>query len=323
MQSTSNYHARKYGVRAAMPGFIAKKLCPNLVIVPTNFTKYRAVSDEVRLMAKHTNKEMSTSWNLHENKMLWDSFVALCSDRCSWMCIALLGPGGFCRIWPSLPVDESGWSLSGFYRPPGAETELARILSYTSLPRQRRRYRQDLITQKCGMWCFSFFLTATFGTFSVCIIWRGTLFHDQSFENPSGYCEKSFLFCKGEEQIGLPQEAAPEEEELSPVLFEDSPSTSLCLSDSEGVGAAGAAGSAFEVFGTSLEEAVREMRFRIEQKTMLTASAGKGKSCSQVINKTLSFLVCVAIVKHLAFDFSRRIFNHVELFPSLSLPLSE
>uniref|UniRef100_A0A8D3ACF1 DNA polymerase kappa n=1 Tax=Scophthalmus maximus TaxID=52904 RepID=A0A8D3ACF1_SCOMX len=48
MLSTSNYHARKYGVRAAMPGFIAKKLCPNLVIVPTNFDKYRAVSDEIR-----------------------------------------------------------------------------------------------------------------------------------------------------------------------------------------------------------------------------------------------------------------------------------
>uniref|UniRef100_A0A8D0D8A7 DNA polymerase kappa n=1 Tax=Sander lucioperca TaxID=283035 RepID=A0A8D0D8A7_SANLU len=48
MLSTSNYHARKYGVRAAMPGFIAKKLCPNLVIVPTNFAKYRAVSGEVR-----------------------------------------------------------------------------------------------------------------------------------------------------------------------------------------------------------------------------------------------------------------------------------
>lgn len=39
-----------------MPGFIAKKLCPNLVIVPTNFDKYRAVSSEVRAMEKHTNK---------------------------------------------------------------------------------------------------------------------------------------------------------------------------------------------------------------------------------------------------------------------------
>uniref|UniRef100_A0A3Q1ISC9 DNA polymerase kappa n=1 Tax=Anabas testudineus TaxID=64144 RepID=A0A3Q1ISC9_ANATE len=48
MLSTSNYHARKFGVRAAMPGFIAKKLCPNLVIVPPNFDKYRAVSDEIR-----------------------------------------------------------------------------------------------------------------------------------------------------------------------------------------------------------------------------------------------------------------------------------
>jgi DNA polymerase kappa len=47
-QSTSNYAARKYGVRAAMPGFIAKKLCPELVIVHTNFDKYRKVSAEVR-----------------------------------------------------------------------------------------------------------------------------------------------------------------------------------------------------------------------------------------------------------------------------------
>ncbi|XP_069793619.1 DNA polymerase kappa isoform X2 [Narcine bancroftii] len=48
MLSTSNYHARKYGVRAAMPGFIAKKLCPNLIIVPTNFDKYRSVSKQVQ-----------------------------------------------------------------------------------------------------------------------------------------------------------------------------------------------------------------------------------------------------------------------------------
>lgn len=47
LQSTSNYHARRFGVRAAMPGFIAKKLCPHLVIVPLNFDKYRAVSAQV------------------------------------------------------------------------------------------------------------------------------------------------------------------------------------------------------------------------------------------------------------------------------------
>ncbi|KAM6156858.1 DNA polymerase kappa isoform 1-T1 [Erethizon dorsatum] len=47
-QSTSNYHARRFGVRAAMPGFIAKRLCPHLIIVPPNFDKYRAVSEEVK-----------------------------------------------------------------------------------------------------------------------------------------------------------------------------------------------------------------------------------------------------------------------------------
>lgn len=40
-----------------MPGFIAKKLCPDLVIVPTNFDKYRAVSKEVRGDGKHANKD--------------------------------------------------------------------------------------------------------------------------------------------------------------------------------------------------------------------------------------------------------------------------
>lgn len=44
MISTANYEARKYGVRSAMPGFIARKLCPQLVFVPCNFQKYREVS---------------------------------------------------------------------------------------------------------------------------------------------------------------------------------------------------------------------------------------------------------------------------------------
>ena len=37
MISTSNYMARKFGVRSAMPGFIGVKLCPQLVLVPPNF----------------------------------------------------------------------------------------------------------------------------------------------------------------------------------------------------------------------------------------------------------------------------------------------
>ncbi|KAI9286914.1 hypothetical protein BC943DRAFT_275658 [Umbelopsis sp. AD052] len=48
MLCTSNYEARKFGVRSAMPGYIALKLCPQLKIVPLNFTKYREASAKVR-----------------------------------------------------------------------------------------------------------------------------------------------------------------------------------------------------------------------------------------------------------------------------------
>lgn len=41
MLATTNYIARQYGVRSGMPGFIGKKLCPDLLIVPTDFASYR------------------------------------------------------------------------------------------------------------------------------------------------------------------------------------------------------------------------------------------------------------------------------------------
>ncbi|KAM7391769.1 hypothetical protein PAMP_022428 [Pampus punctatissimus] len=171
MLSTSNYHARKFGVRAAMPGFIAKKLCPGLVIVPTNFDKYRAVSNEIR--------EIFADYDPH---------------------------------FQPVSLDEA-------------------YLDFTDHLKQRKSWPESSRTHR--------FRTSSTAT--------------------------------GEEQIELPQESVPEMKDLSPVLFEDSPTSSPCLLVPEGVGAAD---GAFEVFGTSVEEAVREMRFRIEQKTMLTASAG-------------------------------------------------
>ncbi|KAJ4834939.1 hypothetical protein Tsubulata_047374 [Turnera subulata] len=48
MISTANYEARRFGVRAAMPGFIARKLCPELIFVPTDFKKYIYYSDLTR-----------------------------------------------------------------------------------------------------------------------------------------------------------------------------------------------------------------------------------------------------------------------------------
>uniref|UniRef100_A0A3Q3N461 DNA polymerase kappa n=1 Tax=Labrus bergylta TaxID=56723 RepID=A0A3Q3N461_9LABR len=150
MLSTSNYHARKYGVRAAMPGFIAKKLCPNLVIVPTNFDKYRAVSGEIR--------EIFADYDPHFQPM---------------------------------SLDEA-------------------YLDFTDHLEQRQSWPESSRTHN---------------------------YHANN--SASGRTE-------------LHQNETLEPKDFSPVLFEDSPSSSP---DSEG-------------------EAVREMRFRIEQKTMLTASAG-------------------------------------------------
>ena len=41
---TASYEARPFGVRSAMPLFMALQKCPQLVIVPPDFTKYREAS---------------------------------------------------------------------------------------------------------------------------------------------------------------------------------------------------------------------------------------------------------------------------------------
>ncbi|XP_066512870.1 DNA polymerase kappa-like isoform X2 [Hoplias malabaricus] len=165
MLSTSNYHARRYGVRAAMPGFIAKKLCPNLVIVPLNFEKYTAVSKQVREI--------------------------------------------FAEYDPNfLPM-----SLDEAY------------LDITDHLEQRQHWPESMRT----------------------------------------YHMSEAKTREDTDKTSIAVETETETDTLSPVLFEDSPNASPTIPGSDGK---------LEVFGTSAEEAVREMRFRIEQKTSLTASAG-------------------------------------------------
>jgi DNA polymerase-4 len=45
--AAASYEAREFGVRSAVPMSRAVRLCPSLVIVPPDFTKYRAVSRQV------------------------------------------------------------------------------------------------------------------------------------------------------------------------------------------------------------------------------------------------------------------------------------
>jgi DNA polymerase kappa len=46
--TTCNYVARKFGCRSGMASFVAKKLCPQLIVIPLNFNKYNAKAAEVR-----------------------------------------------------------------------------------------------------------------------------------------------------------------------------------------------------------------------------------------------------------------------------------
>ncbi|NWY46237.1 POLK polymerase, partial [Sylvia atricapilla] len=170
MLSTSNYHARRFGVRAAMPGFIAKRLCPHLTIVPLNFKKYRKVSKEVReILAEYDPNFM---------------------------------PMG---------LDEAYLNIT---------EHLEERLNW---PEDRRRF---------------FFNT----------------------ESAAGI---------GKDGMNMSAKFNEGEVSSSPVLFEDSPS----LMD-EDLQQRGLSVENSVVFGTSAEEVVKEIRFRIEQKTQLTASAG-------------------------------------------------
>ncbi|KAJ6084645.1 hypothetical protein N7486_011445 [Penicillium sp. IBT 16267x] len=52
--TTCNYLARKFGVRSGMASFVAKKLCPQLVLLPQNYDKYTAKAKEIReIMAQY------------------------------------------------------------------------------------------------------------------------------------------------------------------------------------------------------------------------------------------------------------------------------
>jgi DNA polymerase-4 len=51
----ASYEARRHGVRSAMPALRAERLCPDAVFVAPDFTRYRAVSRQVReILLRHT-----------------------------------------------------------------------------------------------------------------------------------------------------------------------------------------------------------------------------------------------------------------------------
>jgi DNA polymerase-4 len=46
--SAASYEARKFGVRSAISGIQAKRLCPDLIFVPPRFDRYKEISKQIR-----------------------------------------------------------------------------------------------------------------------------------------------------------------------------------------------------------------------------------------------------------------------------------
>jgi DNA polymerase kappa len=61
MITTTNYVARKYGVRSAMPGFMGKQLCPELYFIKADLEKYKKVSEtEFKVILKEYDNKLES-----------------------------------------------------------------------------------------------------------------------------------------------------------------------------------------------------------------------------------------------------------------------
>ena len=75
--TTCNYHARKFGCRSGMAGFVADKLCPGLIHVPLNFEKYTAKAKEVRAVLERYDPRFQSA-SLDEAYM---NITAYCEEH--------------------------------------------------------------------------------------------------------------------------------------------------------------------------------------------------------------------------------------------------
>src|SRR5438067_10688324 len=74
--AAASYEARTFGVRSAMPMSRAVRLCPELVIVPPDFSKYREASEKVMGI-------LHSATSLVEPLSLDEAYLDLTENRCS------------------------------------------------------------------------------------------------------------------------------------------------------------------------------------------------------------------------------------------------
>lgn len=83
MLTTASYEARKFGVRSGMPGFIAQKLCPEMVFVPINMARYSEMSKRVMRIFRQYDPEMLAA-SVDEGYLKYVALIKLSlMDLCS------------------------------------------------------------------------------------------------------------------------------------------------------------------------------------------------------------------------------------------------
>ncbi|XP_035667769.1 DNA polymerase kappa-like [Branchiostoma floridae] len=260
MLSTSNYLARKYGVRAAMPGFIGKKLCPDLIIVPTNFDKYRAVSRQVRDVLGQYDPNFAPM-------SLDDAYMDLTD---------------YLKLRESLPEE-----MRTFYA--HVEGCVSKRDSQTENQNKDDMLGKTQADEKMPETSVS------------CTANNDEVSPEKSKVTQCHDGNASTQSCGSEEIQEVYKQSTEDVKEMEEPLSvrED------CKRHCETVGCKKV------VFGCDAEEVVREIRFRIEQRTRLTASAGiapnmmLAKVCSDQNKPNGQF--CIPSDRHAIMDFIRNL----------------
>lgn len=229
-----------------MPGFIGKKLCPELVLVPPHFDKYRAVSKQVReILAEYDPNfcPMSLDEAYFDLTEYLERRRRMSAEERTYLYCSAEDHGQVEDEKKSTSdkaannvsiqertSDEDGYGSSGDYQhqsSSGVDQSL-----FTSVSKKQREVTSGKVLS----------VPAEIQVESPCR--HGNTNNASSLEDSRSKAER------GEQ----PEQGVEDEDNTCGTKRQD---------------------GRFETFGVTCEEVVREIRFRIEQKTKLTASAGE------------------------------------------------
>lgn len=106
--SAASYEARKFGVRSAMSGFLAKKKCPHLIFVRPRYERYKEISSKIR-------KIFYDYTDLVEPLSLDEAYLDVTQNKKEYTSASMIAQEIRQRIWDELQLRASaGISINKF-----------------------------------------------------------------------------------------------------------------------------------------------------------------------------------------------------------------